>query len=178
MAAQAIHAFLAGEADGADGEAKFGGDFGIRARRRFKEEQFDEALALRRKRGNRVAQDLLFLRLLDEFFRDGWSFGIGNVGIRVAAYQTLLLALPAKALMMSDLHKPLGKSFRFAQFRQAMEQFDTSRLKNFGRFVRREFVFDGNGVDERFVFIDESGPGVLIALEAGLHELEHRSGRR
>jgi hypothetical protein len=166
MAPQAIHALLASEADGADSEAEFSGDFGVGARGSFEEEKFNETLALRRKRGDGVAQDLLLLGLLHEFFGDGWSFGVGKIGVGVATDEALLLALPAEAMMMRDLHEPLGERFGFAELGEAMEQLDASGLKHFGGFVRWEFVLYGDGVDERFVFIDESRPGGFVAGEA------------
>jgi hypothetical protein len=58
-------------------------------------------------------------------------------------------------LVVSDLHEPFGKSARFAEFGEVLEELDASGLKNFGGFVGRESVFDRDGVDERFVFFDE-----------------------
>src|ERR1700675_4517108 len=115
MLAQAIHAFLAGEADGADGESQFGSDFTVGARGSFEEKKFHKATALRREGGHGVAQHLFFLRLLDKRFRDGGRFRYGQVGVRIAAYEALLLLFPAVALVMSDLHEPLWKCARFAK---------------------------------------------------------------
>src|ERR1700674_5631829 len=99
MLAQAIHAFLAGKADGANGESQFGSDFAVGARWSFGKEECTQATALRREGGHGVAQHLLFLRLLDKRFRDGGRFRYGQVGVRIAAYEALLLLLPAVALV-------------------------------------------------------------------------------
>lgn len=170
MAAEAIHAFLARETDGADGETKLGGDFVIRTRGRFKKEKLDEAAALRRESGYRFAEHLLFLRLLNEGFGDGGSLRIGQIGIGVAADEALLLLLPAVALVMSHLHEPFGKRAGFAKLGKPMEKLDAGGLKNFGGFIGRQAVFDGDGIDERFVFFEEKRPSFLVAGETFLHE--------
>ena len=165
MAAQTIHALLAGKTDRADRQAEFSSDFRIRTRGRFKEKQFDQAAALRRKRRDGITQELFLLRLLHEFFRNRRRFWIGKIGVGVAADEALLLALPAKAMVMRDLHQPFRKGFGFAQIRQSMKQFDAGGLKHFGSFVWWELVFNGNRVDERFVFVDESGPSLFISSQ-------------
>ena len=96
--------------------------------------------------------------------------GSGRSGVSVTADDTLLLLLPAVALMVSDLHEPLRKSARFAQFGEAIEKLDTSGLKNFGGFVGRQSVFDGYRIDEGFVFFDEKRPGFFVAGEAFFNE--------
>jgi hypothetical protein len=166
MAPQAVHAFLTSEADGADRKAQLGGDFSVRARGSLEEKKLHEAATLRRERGHGFTKELFLLGLLDEFFGDRRSFGIGQIRIGIATNQALLLTLPTEAVMMRDLHEPFGKGLRLAQIRKAMEKFDTSGLKHFRSFMGRKFVFDRNGVDERLVFVDESGPSFFVAPQA------------
>ncbi len=107
---------------------------------------------------------------MNQRFGNRRSLGFGKVGITVAADDTLLLPLPAVALMMCDLHEPLGKGARFAQFGKAIEKLDASGLEDFGGFVGRQSVFDGDGVDEGFVLFDEKRPGFFVTGEALFHE--------
>src|SRR5580700_1714704 len=170
MLAQAIHAFLTRETDGTDGETQFSGDLAVGARGSLEEKKFDQAAALRREGGHSFAQHLFFLCLLHKGFCYRGCFRYRQTGICVAADEALLLLLPAVALMMSNLHEPLGKRARFAQFGETVEKFDASGLKNFGGFVRRQSVLDGDRIDERFVLFDEERPSFFVAGEAFFDE--------
>lgn len=167
MLAESIHALLSSEANGADGEAEFSGNFGVGASGSLVEKKLDEAAALRGESEDGIAKHLLFLGLLDEGLGDGGGFRIEQVGTFViAADETLLLVLPAVTMMMGDLHEPLGERACIAKFGKAVEKLDAGGLKNFGGFVRGQTIFDGDGVDKGFVFFDELRPGFLASGEA------------
>jgi hypothetical protein len=73
-------------------------------------------------------------------------------------------------LVVSDLHEPFWKGARFAQFGEAIQELDASGLKNVGGFVGWQSVFDGDGINERFVLFDEKRPCFFVAGEAFLHK--------
>jgi hypothetical protein len=109
---------------------------------------------------------LFFLCLLHKSFGDGGRFWFRKVSVSVSTDQALLLFLVTKALVMSNLHEPFWKGARLAQFGEAIQKFDASGLKNLGGFVGWQTVFDGDGMDERFVLFDEERPGFFVAGEA------------
>src|SRR5580704_11902102 len=117
-----------------------------------------------------LAQHLFFFGLLNERFRDGRRFGYREVRICVAAYETLLLLLPAIALVMSDLHEPFRKRARFPQLGKAFEKLHAGCLKNVGGLVRRQSVLDGDRIDQGFVLINKKRPSLFAARQAFFNE--------
>ena len=161
---------MASEADGADGEAQLSGDFAVRTRWRLEKEEIHEAAALRRQNAHGFAEHLFFLGLLHQSFGDSRSFRVGEIRVSIAADYALLLALPAVALVVSNLDEPLRQSLGFAEIGQAPEKLNASGLKYVGSFVRRQSVFNGHGVNERFIFFDEKRPRFFAAREAVFYE--------
>ena len=79
-----------------------------------------------------------------------------------------------KALVVADLHQPLGQRFRFAQLRKIRKQIDAHRLKNIRRIVVQAKL-DRNRVDKILILIDQICPCLLVALQA---ERNHALVRR
>src|SRR5260370_14369531 len=105
---QSLDALLARKPDGAQRKTQFGGDLSVGSRRRFEKKKLHKPTALRTKTSHRFAQQLLFLRLLHQGFRDWRWLRIRQVRLRVAGDQALLLALIAEALVGVHPHEPFG----------------------------------------------------------------------
>ena len=146
LPAQPLNTFLPNESDRSDRQTQFRRHLRVWTGRRFKKQQFDQSLALRRKRPHGIAEHLFFLCLLNQAFRNGRSLQNSEI-LGVAADHPRLLLFPSVTLMVRHLYQPLRKRAWLAQLRQASEQFDAGGLKYLRGFMCWKTVFDGNGIN-------------------------------
>ena len=143
------------------------GDFSVGAGRVVKEEQSDQSIAPGRKRGDRVAQHLLPLQLGEHLFG---KFSARPLGLLLKFRRVIegieALFFGAQAFVIRILHEPLGERLRLAQTMQIGKQVEADCLENVGSIFARQPELDGNGENQVLVFLDQSGPGRLIALTA------------
>ena len=109
---QQLQAPPSNESDRAGGEFQLSGDFFVGAGRIVKKKQSDQAIAPGGKRGDRVAQHLLPLQLVEHLFGQVLgSRASGCCSISAGSSKSIeALFFGAQAFVIAGLHEPLGRA--------------------------------------------------------------------
>src|ERR1700722_12990807 len=168
-----LQATAANEADRSGGDAKLFRDFLIGARWVIEKKHAHHSAAAGRQRRQGLANTLLALHLIEHFLGKfiATSPGAGVALVfstAVEDFQVVDQIQPiffrAQTFVKTSLHQPLGKSPRFAQFRQAGKQVDAYRLKNVSRIFPGQAELDGDRENQILVFFNQRRPCDLVTL--------------